>query len=329
MKQQRIPIFFSCDDNYLPYLAVSLCSLEANASKRYQYDIYILHTNSISKDNQKRILKELNGGNFHLQFQDISIYVESTRANFHCRDYYTPSTYYRIFIASLFPQYDKVLYLDSDIIVQGDISELYNKEIKFNLLGGIVEDVMTNFDVFGTYVENALGIKRNRYINAGILLINTKLFREEKIEEKFYDLISRFTFYVTQDEDYLNVLCKGRITYINPVWNRTPIPNTELPIEKIKLIHYKMGWKPWKYDAVMYGDIFWKYAYKVSYFNDLLLARVAVDEEKALAQDRRVFDSLAERARLDSNDPNNYRHTLEARNEISNEVINEQLVNNI
>ena len=76
MKKQNlikgeIPIFFSCDDNYIPFLAVSLESLEKNASKNYSYSIKVLHSNTISEDNQARIKLEYSVNNFDIEFVDI------------------------------------------------------------------------------------------------------------------------------------------------------------------------------------------------------------------------------------------------------------------
>ena len=69
---------------------------------------------------------------------------------------------------------------------------------------------MAHYKVFGDYVEKVLDIKVKNYFSAGVLLINTKLFRAYNIQMKFFKLMSEFKFRVTQDEDYLNVLCKIR-----------------------------------------------------------------------------------------------------------------------
>mgnify|MGYP002511525354 CR=1 FL=1 len=78
--------------------------------------------------------------------------IEKIKAKFHLRDYYSIETYYRFFIPNMFPQYDKVLYLDCDIAVLGDIAELYNTDISDCLLGAVSEEVMTEVKVFGDYV---------------------------------------------------------------------------------------------------------------------------------------------------------------------------------
>jgi lipopolysaccharide biosynthesis glycosyltransferase len=323
MQEIHIPIVFSCDDNYLPCLAVALSSLEKNANKNYKYDIYILHSNSISFKNIRRILKEFKKDCFYIVFKDVSKEVAKYKDNFHLRDYYTISTYFRLFIPSLFPQYDKVLYLDSDIVILGDISELYFKNIDYKLLGGVVEDVMANTDVFGTYVEKALGIERHKYINAGIILINTKLFNSEHILEKFFDLINAFNFYVTQDEDYLNVLCKDRIAYFENEWNYSTICEEKTPVSQIKLLHYKMASKPWIHEGISYGDVFWKYAYGTSYFTEIMKMKLLRDTHETKVKEKTTYDLLVSRAISDSYDLNNYHNTVE-NNEGTEEILHER-----
>ncbi len=299
-----IPIYFAIDDNYAPYLVVTLQSIVDNSNKENFYKFYILNT-FLSERNYNEIAK-FNTDNTSIDFVDVTKYMDSFSDKLHLRDYYTNATYYRMFLPSIAKEYDKILYLDSDIIVLDDIANLFNHDINDNLVGAIVEDVMTNFDVFGTYVEKALGIDRYKFFNAGILVMNTKQFRELDIENKFLELISNFKFVVTQDEDYLNVLCKGRIKFIDEGWNRAPIPGTQLDTDKLKLIHYKITWKPWNYSDVMYEDSFWDYAKKTAYYQDLLDNRKNYPHQE---RDKMQFDKLVETANKDINDENNYCNT--------------------
>ena len=138
-KEKRIiPIFFAIDDSYTPFLAVALQSLIDNASKEYNYLIKILHTN-VQEENQKQI-KKFESENVNIEYVDLSYYIEKVKDKLYTRDYYTNTTYFRLFLPELYPQYDKVLYLDSDIIVVGDISELYNTEMGTNLVAAAPDD---------------------------------------------------------------------------------------------------------------------------------------------------------------------------------------------
>ena len=218
-----IPIFFATDNNYVPFLAVALTSLLDNASNDYFYKIYIL-TTSLKKEyieQLKLICRDARPDGVSIDFVSLTEEMDKSSGNFDLRDYYSKETYCRVFIPRVFPQYDKVIYLDCDIVVKGDISEFYNIDIGDNILGAASEEVMMEYDVFGDYVEKALGIPREKYFSAGVLLINAKKYREDDIETKFIDLMNTYTFRVTQDEDYLNVLCYGKVKMVDLGWNKS------------------------------------------------------------------------------------------------------------
>jgi len=306
--KQIIPIFFATDENYAPYLSVTLESMLANASKDCFYKIHVL-TSKLSDTTKAKIEKSLTK-NSSIEYVSLTKELDKVSEKLHLRDYYSKETYYRFFIANLFPQYDKVLYLDCDIIVLGDIAELYNVPLGNRLVAACQEEVMAMIKVFGDYVEQALDVPCADYFNAGILLMNTKLFREEDVEGQFVELLGQYKFRVTQDEDYLNVICKGRSKQIHLGWNKTAFDNPFFNEKMLRIIHYKMTNKPWRYSDVKYANYFWKYAKRSPFYKEILKERDSYTDE----QRQRDFDSyknLEEMARQDSADPNNYRNSMQ------------------
>ena len=209
----------------------------------------------------------------------------------------------------MFPQYDKVLYCDCDVIVLGDIAELYNHNIDNYLVGACPEEVMAEVKVFGDYVEQALDVECEKYFNAGVMLMNLDGFRKENIEEKFFDMLQKYTFRVTQDEDYLNVLCKGKVKLFHLGWNKTAFKNDKFNDKDLKLIHYKIHWKPWHYDGVLYENHFWDYAKQTSFYEEILNKKLTyTDEEKR--RDAIAYERLMQMAIDDAKDPNNYKNLV-------------------
>lgn len=303
----EVPVFFATDDNYAPFLAVTFKSILDNASKDFSYKFYVLTTN-LSSNYEKRI-KEFESEDVKIEFIFLKETIERIKAKFHLRDYYSIETYYRFFIANMFPQYDKVLYCDCDVIVLGDIAELYNHNIDNYLVGACPEEVMTEVKIFGDYVEQALDVDCEKYFNAGVMLMNLKAFREEKIEEKFFEMLPKYTFRVTQDEDYLNVLCKGKVKLFHLGWNKTAFKNDKFNDKDLKLIHYKIHWKPWHYDGVLYENHFWDYAKQTSFYEEILNKKLSyTDEEKR--RDAIAYERLKQMAIDDTKDPNNYKNLV-------------------
>ena len=304
--KQKIPICFATDDNYVPFLTVALASLLDNSSKENFYKIYVL-TSHLSEENMNSILKQATE-NSEIKFVQLSKELDKVQDMFHLRDYYSKETYYRIFIPNLFPEYEKVLYLDCDITVVGDVSELYNTQIHGYYVGAVQEEVMQTFEVFGNYVEKADGINRKNYFNAGILLINCRRWRNKLIAERFVDLLNRYKFRVVQDEDYLNVLCKDNIKWLPLGWNKTSYKNESFDDKDLKIIHWKINWRPWKYKDVLYEEYFWKYA-KMTDFYDKLIQMRDSRTEADFKKDELLMENLSKMAQEDADDPNNYYRT--------------------
>ena len=152
-----IPIFFTVDDNYTPFLSVVLSSIIDNCSKDYHYVIKVLSTN-VSDKNKKKISK-FASKDFDIEFVDLNDYMNKIQEKLYTRDYYTSTTYFRLFIPELYPQYDKAIYLDSDVIILSDIANLYNIDIGDNLLGATPDGIMGSIDVFKEYAEKVVGVR--------------------------------------------------------------------------------------------------------------------------------------------------------------------------
>ena len=111
-----IPIFYACDDRFINYTVVSLASIIKNASDKYRYHVYVLHTN-VTSAQMKKVLRLANE-NFEISFEDVTEYLHSISDKLPIRDYYSKTTYYRLFIAEMFPMLEKAIYIDSDTVVQ-------------------------------------------------------------------------------------------------------------------------------------------------------------------------------------------------------------------
>ena len=280
MTNKVIPIFYACDDAFVKYTIVSISSMIKNASKDYKYHIHILHT-EISDEMKEKTLALANE-NFEISFDHVGKYLKSISKKLPVRHYYSKTTYYRLFIAPMFPEYDKAIYIDSDIIVQGDISKLYKTDISNYFLGACHEQAMEQVDVYGTYAERVVGVSRHEFFNAGLMLMNTKAFRNNTILDKFIHYLGVYDFIVTQDEDYLNLVCKDRVFWLSQTWNTELTDGLEYnyDISSAGILHYIMVNKPWHYHECRGAEIFWSYARETSVYDELKAELDAYTDEQ-------------------------------------------------
>ncbi|HAJ77609.1 MAG TPA: hypothetical protein DCO89_00875 [Clostridiales bacterium] len=269
--KKDVNIFFSCDDNYVPYLAVALQSLELNASKKYNYNIKVLHTSAISPKNIEILKNDYNKDNFDLDIVDISDKIKTINEKLHTRDYYSEAIYLRLFIPSLYPDLEKVLYLDCDIAINGDISKLYNMDLGDNYVAAAPDGAVCNVKEFQDYATKVIQVDNySDYFNSGILLMNLKKLREINFEKKFLTFLKHFKFDVAPDQDYLNLICKNHVKKIDAGWNKMPIEELNKNSKKINIIHYNLSFKPWHKDGIMYEEYFWKYAKMTSFYEKII-----------------------------------------------------------
>ncbi len=280
LTNDKIHVFYACDDSFVKFTIVSFASMKKNASREHNYHIHVLHTN-IEQKTMKTLL-EMADERFNVTFDNVSEYMTKLGETLPIRDYYSNTTYYRMFIADMFPELKKVIYIDSDTIVQGDISELYGYDVENFDVAACHEQAMVQEDVYGRYVEVNLGIDRNAFFNAGILLINCERFREHKVLENFVRLLGIYNFRVTQDEDYLNLICRDHVLWLPQTWNTEVFGEIPYPVEQANIIHYIMVSKPWHYPDCRFGDIFWSYAKETAVYGEIYqLLKNYTDEQRA------------------------------------------------
>lgn len=311
-----IPIFFACDNQYTKYTMVAMKSMIENASKEYTYHMHILHTD-VSAAMQERV-KELENANTRIYFDDVTERLAKLDGELPVRDYYSHTTYYRLFIPDMYPQYDKAIYIDSDTITIGDISKLYEQNIDGYYVAGVRDQVVIQDETFGEYVEKVLGLDRHAYFNAGMLLMNCKVFREENLLQKFIQLLNTYTFVVAQDQDYLNIICKDQVLWLDASWNTEVFGELPCKEEDIQILHYNMASKPWHYEGFRLSEHFWKYAQMTSFYEQIRQELVDYTEEDK-AKDRYSGEHLLELALREIQNENNYLNMMKKSNQQSAE----------
>lgn len=290
MSKNIVPVFMAVDDGYIPFLGVALKSVIENSSKENKYEIKILYT-KVSEENKNKI-KAYETENVSIEFVDLSSKLHEIEDKLYTRNYFSNTTYFRLFIPELYPEYDKAVYIDSDTVTLADIADLYNTDMGDNLIAGIPDGVVQAIPVFQEYVEKVVGvIDYNNYFNAGIIVMNLKALREYKFQEKFLYMLEKIKFEVAQDQDYMNRLCKGRVKLLGFEWNRMPAMGKREGT--INLVHYNLGCKPWYFDDVLYQEYFWKYAKETEFYDEIRAMKskyTDADKEKDDANSSKLIE---------------------------------------
>jgi lipopolysaccharide biosynthesis glycosyltransferase len=151
MNQKKIvPIFFACDDKYVKFTMVTLKSIMENASPDFEYRVYILNTDI--KEETKEKYSSVSKKGFSVEYVDVTSVYEGIESRLPVRDYYNKTTYFRFFIAEMFEEYDKAIYIHSDTVVLSDISKFFRHDITNYYCGACNEQAMIQTECYGNYV---------------------------------------------------------------------------------------------------------------------------------------------------------------------------------
>lgn len=284
MMNREIPIFFTIDDSYAPFLAVALNSAIKNSDPQRNYKAIVLYQD-LGADNISR-LQSLQTENFKIELMPIRANMEALDDRMSNRlrcDYFTLTIYFRLFIPSMFPQYDKGIYIDSDIVLTDDIAKLFDIDIGENYIGACNDLSIADIPPLVAYTEKAVGVNAKEYINSGVLLMNLKKMRDDDLEGHFLALLNKYHFdSIAPDQDYLNAMCNGKIYYLEEKWDTMPNDAKPMLIET-SLIHYNLFSKPWCYDGIQYEEQFWNYAQDCGFIDEIREFKASYTEDKKKA----------------------------------------------
>lgn len=284
MMNKEIPIFFTIDDSYAPFLAVALNSAIKNSDPQRNYKAIVLYQD-LGADNISR-LQSLQTENFKIELMPIRANMEALDDRMSNRlrcDYFTLTIYFRLFIPSMFPQYDKGIYIDSDVVLTDDIAKLFDIDIGENYIGACNDLSIADIPPLVAYTEKAVGVNAKEYINSGVLLMNLKKMRDDDLEGHFLALLNKYHFdSIAPDQDYLNAMCNGKIYYLEEKWDT--MPNDAKPmLTETSLIHYNLFSKPWCYDGIQYEEQFWNYAQDCGFIDEIREFKASYTEDKKKA----------------------------------------------
>lgn len=277
-----VPVVFATNDKYSLYAGVAIQSILENAAPAIFYRIYILHSGIASHHVQS--LEQISSNQASIKCLNVSKLIDSKNAVLYEKAHFSKETFYRFLIAELFSFYDKVIYLDCDLIVATDISTIVPSDLEMH--DNLVAAVHNGLSRVGRErIQNDFKLSPDKYFNAGVLVINVKQWIEEGIADQcFYKLQTiPEKKLVCLDQDILNIVCNGRVYYLAPEWNfywHLVYGNEELtamyaPIAKkignnFKILHYASNIKPWSSPQYPLAKYFWKYARHSSFYEEII-----------------------------------------------------------
>ena len=217
----KIPVVFAIDNNVVMPCGVTITSLLMNAKVGTFYDIYILCKQSQLTDENKGVLQQAFASEKKCKITFVDVGEAFKESEGLAEGHITTATYFRLAIPSLFPQFDKAIYADIDMIFQQDLSELYQSSLQNSeLVAAVLDLAIDDKHFFKSELPARIGKSGKDYFNAGFLVMNLEQMRKAEVQNE----LSRHAKikYDMNDQDVLNIVCNGKVQILPSIYNFQP-----------------------------------------------------------------------------------------------------------
>ncbi len=287
-KENAVPLVFAANDGFAAVCAVAIRSAVRASDPNRNYDVVVLHR-EIAPEHQRWMRETVRDfPNVSLRFYNTAAITERFRLR--PKEHISIETYYRFLIPEILPDYEKVLYLDCDLICRRDLAGLYDTDLAGawlaaapdpDMQGQIATDPRTE-----RYVREVLKMDDPyAYFQAGVLLLNTKLLQAAHSTEEWLTFAAEPYRY--GDQDILNRYCGGNVRYLDVRWNtlidcdryRVPVLIEAAPHalreayhaarRDPSIVHYAGYQKPWNTAECDLAPYFWEAAKETPFYEEL------------------------------------------------------------
>lgn len=219
---ERISIAVAADNNYAPYLSSLIQSILENTCKSDAIDFFVM-SKDLTRRNQSFLRHQVEDASSTITFIDLTSMLDALK-DIELTDWFTVEILFRLLLPDLLPNIDKILYLDSDMIVLGDATDLFHTDLGDNLIGACLDpDMAGNCAGYDpdrkAYLINEVGLSNPYdYFQSGMILMNLAQFRQDAPTSTLLHIASSRTWKYN-DQDTLNKVAHGRVTFIHMKWN--------------------------------------------------------------------------------------------------------------
>ena len=263
----QINIGFGINDEFCQHCACTMASILTNSDKNDDYKFFIVF-DKLSEINKSKLTSLRKIRPFDIEF----LHIEPSEYQDFARFSSMPaSSFFRIKLFKL-EEIDKILYIDSDTIVRKDLKEIYKINLSENYLAGAK-------DILHETLKKQYNLSKNSiYINAGVLLINTKKTREVDMLQKVSEFLALFKDSQYSDQDIINYSFQEKITEFDISYNFCFPYNCEYNKEYYysiasdpSIIHFITNNKPWNPGSTCHKKSeYFKYLKLTPFYKDFI-----------------------------------------------------------
>lgn len=269
LARNMIHIACAADAKFVPHCGAMLTSL-LRVQRPGQVCIHFIHDASLGDQDlgALQLLVESLGGLWHAHEVPQELMAQ-------CEDNWRfgKVAWYRMFLPEIVSGLDRILYLDSDMIVCRSLDDLWITDMKGKAVAGVLNPLYPFMDK--SFLGN-LGLAEEEYYNSGLLLIDLKLWRSQGLSGKIISTAEKLGAQEWPDQNAINVALRGQWFSLLPTWNcqntifdlrQDALPFPEKSVAEARrdpaIVHFIGKYKPWHYRC--------KHNYRSRYWENLKL----------------------------------------------------------
>lgn len=282
-KNHEINMVFTSDINYVLFTKVAIKSAIVNKNKDSIYNINILCVDL--PDSQCKSFETLKTENVNIYTKPLKLNSIAHIGNYPMDHYVTRADLFKFLMPDIFQDLNKILYIDSDVLILKDLSDLYNTDVTDYYLGAVRKNVSPY--IWVNLFKNIYAQIEITHYNCGVMLLNLDKLRKDNIKEKLIEAKNNDVYRKLQtQQSYNDVIPYATTKHLSPIYNALarwsdmdfyllnfrnlykPYLNKTYSLEELyqnaAIIHYAGKYKAWNTRDVRFFDEWWKYAKMVN-----------------------------------------------------------------
>lgn len=248
------------DGTYIRHVATTMASILSNTKSKVHF--HLIHDSTLTSENQRYLSNWIESQkqclSYYLltdtQLREIELLLKQN--GYSC----SAGTLYRLKITEILPDVHRVIYLDSDIVVNLDLNLIWEISIDSFFCGAILDNKSTRYKWSNRKSFKQMQIDYRKYFNAGVMILNLDLIKKEIMlweqASAFFGKYKKKVIFF--DQDALNNLLQKKTKLLDERFNFIPIGESEICKRIPAIIHFA-GPKPWNYRCSPYDWLYWKY----------------------------------------------------------------------
>lgn len=255
-RENKLHIVFSLEDRngeYSKHLGTLLVSIMENTTQKLYF--HVLNDETLSNLKKEELVKICSKYEQEIAFHDMELGIDVKNSPIFKSGLASRAALYRLYVAELLKNESKILYLDCDVVVNGDIKKIFEIEMgKKSILAIKDKGIEKNPELYTRYIP----VDPKKYFNSGVVLFDLdKIRKQYDMRKDCLEILMKYPKDPFPDQSALNYLFRDDCVIVSRLYNNFVDEHSE--IDETVVWHFAGACKPWIVRSSKIDSLYWKY----------------------------------------------------------------------